>query len=185
MPMSSRFRSRSRCRCALAPLVLFIAAPAMAANQTDTLSPVHVGSSQPYAISVQSVDFGAADLPTLHSYAAGTYDGKWIMLAGRTNGLHGFGQTGQQNFPPQYQNKDVWVIDPVTRQSWHRALTSDTTLSPLQLAALSSTNMEFAQVGNHLYVAGGYGQGPTNSFQTYDLLSSIDLGGITQWVMNG
>jgi hypothetical protein len=177
--------SRLRHRCALAHVVLVFASSAIAANQTDSLSPVHVGSSQPYGISVRTYDFGAAERPTLHSFAAGTYDGKWIMLAGRTNGLHGFGQTGQQNFPPQYQNKEVWVIDPMTKQSWHRSLANDTTLTPLQLAALSSTNTGFAQVGNRLYVAGGYGQGPTSSFQTYDVLSSIDLPGITQWAMSG
>ena len=38
------------------------------------------------------LDFGNASLPTLQSFASGTYDGKWVLLAGRTNGLHGFGQ---------------------------------------------------------------------------------------------
>jgi hypothetical protein len=60
---------------------------ASAANQTPTVSPVHLNSALPYKISLQPFDFGAASLPTLHSFAAGHYDGKWVLIAGRTNGL--------------------------------------------------------------------------------------------------
>ena len=85
--------------------------PALAENQTPTVSPVNVGSTYPHHISLRTFDFGAAPRPTLQSFASGTYDGKWVMLAGRTNGLHGFGQSGSANFPAASQNRDVWVID--------------------------------------------------------------------------
>ena len=170
---------------ALVALCTLVVAPrTFADNQTSTLSPVNVGSSQPYGISVRTYDFGAAPRPTLQSFAAGTHDGKWVMLAGRTNGLHGFGTSGSANFPAASQNRDVWVIDPVTKQSWSRSLTTDAGLTPLQLAALSSTNTQAAQVGQRLYVTGGYGQGPSG-FQTYNTLSAIDLPALSQWVMNG
>lgn len=170
-------------KCAAA-LVVLIASSVFAENQTPSLSPVHVGSSYPYQISARTYDFGAAPRPTLHSFASATYDGKWVLLAGRTNGLHGFGQTGTGNFPPASQNKEVWVIDPISKQSWHRALTDDVNFTPLQLAELSSTNTQSAQIGNRLYVAGGYAQGPSG-FQTFPVLSSIDLPSLTQWVVNG
>src|SRR6476660_6062861 len=63
---------------------------ALAANQTADITPIQLNSALPYKISVQPYDFGAADLPTLHSYNAAELDGKWIVFAGRTNGLHGF-----------------------------------------------------------------------------------------------
>ena len=169
---------------ALVSLCTLVAPPALADNQTSTLSPVNVGSSQPYGISLRTYAWGSAPRPTLQSFAAGTHDGKWVMLAGRTNGLHGFGSSGSQNFPSASQNRDVWVIDPVTKQSWSRSLTSDAGLTPLQLAALSSTNTQAAQVGQRLYVTGGYGQGPSG-FQTYNTLSAIDLPAISDWVING
>jgi hypothetical protein len=172
-------------RCAWPLAMVLSCAPAFAANQTNTFTPVHVGNSFPYAIDVKAYDFGAAALPTLQSFATGTYDGKWIMLAGRTNGIHGFGQTGQQNFPPAYQKKEVWVVDPVTKQSWHHSLASDATLSALQVAELSSTNTEFTQIGDRLYVAGGYGLSPASSFQTFNHLTAIDLPSLTDWVING
>ena len=176
--------ARTMYRAVLIALVATVPLPAAAQHQTDTFTPVHVGSSQPWQVSLRRYDFGPANKPTLQSFAAGTYDGKWVMLAGRTNGMHGFGQSGSQNFPPAAQNKEVWVIDPVTKQSWRRSLATDAGIGSLQLAHLSSTNTQFAQVGERLYVTGGYASGP-QGFQTYNFLSSIDLPKLTDWVING
>jgi len=66
--------SSSRLRSAWSFFALF-ASSAFAANQTDTFTPVHVGNSYPYSISVQTYDFGTANLPTLQSFASATYDG--------------------------------------------------------------------------------------------------------------
>jgi hypothetical protein len=176
--------ARTTCRSVLVTILAIVTSPAVAQHQTDTFTPVNVGSSQPWQVSLRRYDFGAADKPTLQSFAAGMYDGKWVMLAGRTNGIHGFGQSGSQNFPPAAQNKEVWVVDPVTKQTWRRSLATDTGITPMQLAHLSSTNTQFAQVGSRLYITGGYASGPAG-FQTYNFLSSIDLPKLTDWVMNG
>ena len=105
---------------ALAWLVL-VARVAVAAHQTDTLSPVTIGGL-PYNVSLQPYNFGSAELPTLHSYAAAHYDDKWVLISGKTNGLHTFDTTGPNGFVPEFQNREVWVIDPVAKQSWHRSL---------------------------------------------------------------
>ena len=39
-------------------------------------------------------------------------------LRRRNNGLHGFDPNGLANFPPQFQNNDVYVINPATGQTW-------------------------------------------------------------------
>jgi hypothetical protein len=131
-------------------------------------------------------------LPTLHSYAAGHHDGKWILLAGRTNGLHGFDGVAQINFPPQFQNRDVWVIDPITKQSWSRSLADAAAgLSEHELNSLTPANNQFAQIGERLYMTGGYGIGEappgggTAVNGTFDELSAIDLPGIMAWAMGG
>ena len=80
----------------------------LAANQTPTVSPIQLNSTLPYKISVEPFDFDAAGLPTVHSYAAGIVDGKWVILAGRTNGLHGFTSVAANNFPPALDPAWSW-----------------------------------------------------------------------------
>jgi hypothetical protein len=176
-------------------LALLLGAPwaARGAHQTPATTPIDLDGNVPYKIELREVDFGAAQLPLLHSYAAGTYDGKWVLISGRTNGVHDLDQSGEASFPYAAQNRDVWVIDPVAKQSWHRSLGDPSTgvndpssgLSPFQILSLSATNNQFAQVDDRLYVSGGYGLNPANQFTTFDLLTAIDLPGIVDWVVTG
>jgi len=71
------------------------------------LDPPLVGGTLPYALEIREVSFAPAPMPTLHSVAAGKWDGQWVLLAGRTGGLHGL--TGQNAFPPQEENRSVWI----------------------------------------------------------------------------
>jgi hypothetical protein len=163
----------------------------LAANQTATLTPILLNTRLPYKITPEPYDFGTAELPTLHSFAAGKHEGKWVLLAGRTNGLHGFETTGPNGFLPESQNREVWVVDPVKRQSWHRSLEGAAGgLTAAELNSLTPSNNQFYQRGEALYMTGGYGvQGilpdgtPING--TFDRLSAIDLDGIVNWVMTG
>jgi hypothetical protein len=170
--------------------VASLALDCFAANQTATVTPIQFDNPLPYRVELQPYDFGAADLPTLHSYAAGHYDGKWVLLSGRTNGLHGFTNVAANNFPPEFQNREVWVIDPVTRESWHRSLDDPSSgLTAAESNSLSQANNQFYQRGDRLYMTGGYGYQfdlnsvPINS--TFDKLSAIDLPGIVDWVQTG
>lgn len=157
-----------------------------AQHQTSTTSPVSLNSNLGYAISLRPVNFGIPEVPTLHSYSVGTHDGKWVMLAGRTNGLHGFTGSGSANFPPASQNREVWVIDPASGQSWHRSLQDASSgLSSNDVAALTTTNNQFMQQGDRLYMVGGYGANATSGFSTHNALSAIDLPGIVDWVTTG
>ncbi len=156
--LSPRRPKGSWCRClCFAGLMTACGSTSLAQHQTDTFSPVHASAALPYTLTVRPYDMGAADLPTLHSFAAAEWDGKWIMLAGRTNGMHGFEMSGQANFPPDSQNRDVWVIDPMAKQVWSRSL-EDAGLTPQEVASLTPTNNQFFQRGERLYMSGGYGR---------------------------
>jgi hypothetical protein len=158
----------------------------VAGNQTADVTPIQLNSALPYQISVQPYDFGPADLPTLHSYNAAELDGKWIVFAGRTNGLHGFDVVGVNNFPPQFQNQEVWVIDPLAKQSWHRSLTeASANVTAAELRSLTPANTQFYQTDDRLYVTGGYGliSGVTTN-GTQSTLSSIYLPELMDWVVN-
>lgn len=167
-------------------LFVLLSAVVEGQHQTPTTSPVSLTNNLGYTIGLRQVDFGIQELPTLHSYAMGTHDGKWIMLAGRTNGLHGFTNSGQTNFPVASQNRDVWVIDPASGQSWRRSLQDASSgLSANDVAALTTTNNQFLQRGNRLYTVGGYGANATSGFSTHNALAAIDLPGIVDWVTTG
>ncbi|HEX2474226.1 MAG TPA: hypothetical protein VHK01_05750 [Lacipirellulaceae bacterium] len=171
-------------------ILLALREVALPANQTDTLTPIVLNGSLPYRISLQPYDFGSAPLPTLHSYAAGHHDGKWVLLSGKSNGLHGFETTGPNGFEPEFQNREVWVIDPVSKQSWRRSLEgAGGGLTTIELNSLTSTNNQFYQSGERLYMTGGYGvqviSGGLPINGTFDRLSAINLPGIVDWVMTG
>jgi hypothetical protein len=166
-----------------------IASSASAQNPLGVYTPINLSNSLPYRIELRERSLGDIDLPTLHSFAVGQFDGKWLMISGRTNGLHGFdgGLSPEGNFPPQSQNRDAWVIDPVAKQSWHRPLDDPTSgLSEEQIVSLAATNNQFYGKGNMLYVTGGYGVKENGTdFGTFDALSAIDMPGLSDWVMNG
>lgn len=182
---------RSAERVCLALVIGLAVGQLRAANQTPDVSPVQLNGPSPFKISVQPYDFGAADLPTLHSFAAGEYNGKWVLIAGRTNGLHGFGPLNSNNFAPESQNRQVWVIDPVTKQSWSRSLDDAAAgLTNAEVNSLTPANTEFYQRGNRLYMVGGYGvqtaAGVTPALNsTFNTLSAIDLPGLVAWTQGG
>lgn len=123
-------------------------------------------------------------MPTLHSVAAGKWNGHWILLAGRTAGLHGM--TGQNAFVPQFENRSVRVIDPVSRQSWSKSLSETNPASGLAadlLDSLSSVNTQFDQTDGRLTIVGGYGyKRSVADHRTYDTITFIDLPGLMAWV---
>lgn len=151
-------------------------------NQTTTLSPIFPENSLPFTLQIDVADFM---LPAgIQSYASAIYDGKWLLLAGRTNGLHGFGNVGN-NFPPVAQNTEVYVIDPSSGISWHKSL-ADGGLSQEEIDTLSVTASESFQKGEILYLVGGYGiNTATGQMETKSTLTAINLAKMIQWVIYG
>ena len=159
------------------------ATPASADNQTPTVSTVSTDKSAiPFGIQLRKVKNTVKTLPNLQSFADGHIGDLWVIIGGRTNGLHDFTDNGLKNFPPKKQNDRIWLIDPTTGNRWSRKL-SDSSLSQNQIDALSSTAMESFQVGDTLYVIGGYGyKRSSESFVTFDSLTAFDLAEIVLWV---
>ncbi len=152
-------------------------------DQTPTFSQVKNWSGD-YDLTFSEYEMGTASVPTLQSFASGIYNDQWVLIAGRTNGLHGFSDDGLVNFPPRYQNTDVWVIDPISKETWSRSLNDTSSgLSSSEIDSLSSTNTESYQDGNTLFIVGGYVYSRAiNNFTTYNALSAIDLPTLVDWV---
>ena len=122
-----------------------------------------------------------SNAPNVHSFSLGkTTDGKWVIIGGRIDGLHQ--RQPFAAFQENDNNKSVYVIDPVANQTWS---TSINVLSTSLFEQLQSTNQEFVQRGNTLYIIGGYGYSATqNDHITYDKLTAIDVDGLANAVIN-
>ncbi|WP_159949267.1 T9SS type A sorting domain-containing protein [Polaribacter septentrionalilitoris] len=119
--------------------------------------------------------------PSVHSFSWGkTSDGKWVIFGGRIDGLHQ--RQPFASFLENDNNKNVFVIDPVTKQTWS---TSISVLPASLFEQLQSTNQEFIQRGNTLYIIGGYGFSATqNDHITYDKLTAVNIDGLANAVIN-
>jgi hypothetical protein len=163
--------------------VLCIVAPIFpSANQTSDLSTVFVGQTLPFTITIQQESYLIPG--GVQSAAVGAYQGKYLVIAGTTNGLHGFDNTvPNSNFPPSLQNTTVFVIDPANQKVSYRSLYNNSGLTQALIDTLSVTSPQFYQSGNTLYITGGYGiDSASGTFTTKDTLTAINVPGLMQWV---
>lgn len=152
-------------------------------NQTETLTPILTVHNLPFNVEIELEDFS---LPVgLHSGVSAIYKGKWLFLAGRTNGLHGFAPD-DNNFPPSLQNTDIYVVDPANKTVLFKSLSDPSSgLTQLQVDLLSVTSPQSYQTKKTLYIAGGYGvDTATGQFGTKPYLSAINIPGLIHWVEN-
>jgi hypothetical protein len=135
-------------------------------------------AQQVFDVTITPVSIAGA--PAIHSFAFGQYNGKWIFIGGRRNGLHGF--EPPFGFPANGINDSVFVVDPVGNQSWSA---SAATL-PLNIReAVTLSNMEYFQNDTMLYMIGGYGYNSSLSdFITFPHLTAIDIKGLMSAVIN-
>lgn len=150
-------------------------------NQTDDLSTVLPGSNLPFQVVIEQANF---QLPVgFHSGVFGVFKAYWVFIAGRINGMHGFGVTN--NFPPDQQNTAIYVVNWTTGQVYSRALSDPGSgLSRQQIEYLSVTSPEGYQEGNTLYMVGGYGtDSAAGTLTTKPVLTAFNLPGVVTWVV--
>ncbi|MGL4514822.1 MAG: hypothetical protein ACRCT8_17170 [Lacipirellulaceae bacterium] len=170
--------------------LVLIAPLATADNQTSTITPVLRSDALPYRVELRRRDMTPAVMPSLHSFVAGEHQGEWVVIGGLTNGIHGF-DYDRTTLPARKQNGDVWVIDPLSRTTWRRSLDpsdAGSGLTMTQLLSISGANAQADQVGDRLYMTGGYGDDsltdPT-SRNTFSTLTAFDLPGLVDWAKGG
>ena len=116
----------------------------------------------------------------LQSYAFGQSNGKWLIIGGRQDGLHR--RQPWATFDAAGNNNQLLVVDPISKQFWTAPLS---TLSVGLQEQLSSTNMEFHQEGNYLYIIGGYGYSNTaNDHITYPNITAVKVSETIDAVIN-
>lgn len=120
-------------------------------------------------------------LPGLQSYAWGKYNGYWVLIGGRLDGLHR--RQPFAAFDVNGNNTRIYVVNP------HTGILYSASVSGLPAAVaeqLQSTNMQFYQQDTVLYITGGYGYSATaGTHITHPVLTAVNLPGVIQAVISG
>lgn len=116
------------------------------------------------------------NFPAVHSFCWAQYDGKWIIMSGRTNGLHGFQPPFA--FPLADQNEMIYIVDPLNETVVSSSLSS----LPVEVAEqVSASNLQFSQTDDKLILVGGYGYSTINTaYITFPSMLWIDLPGLIE-----
>lgn len=147
-------------------------------------------SQQTVSFNVEIETFQRTNSPGLQSFEFAQLNGRWLLIGGRTNGLHNFPSPPDNSaFPTTFANKFMYVYDPVTDTRWSRNIYLDL---PMNVAdQLRSTNMQSYVNGNTMYIVGGYGKdsaisvGGRDSMVTFPRLTAINVSGIMNAIING
>ena len=132
----------------------------------------------PFTLRLEQMEIN--NLPSLQSFAYATWQGKWLLVGGRIDGLHR--RQPWATFDEEGQNKYIYVVDVEKKLVWKQSLEN----LPTPIAEqLQSTNMEFFQTGNSLVLTGGYGYSKTaDDHITYPYLTIIKADELITAIMN-
>jgi len=130
--------------------------------------------------SIELVPVPVTGMPGLHSFAFGQFDGKWLFIGGRRDGIHA--RQPFAAFPQASNNTEIFVVDIRERQLWSTSVQS----LPVPLKEqLQSSNMEFYQDGEVLYLIGGYAfSASTGNHITYPKLTAVRVSELINAVIN-
>lgn len=177
--------SRERMSPGVLPLALLLLALAALAGCSW---PRHrtENADVPYRLTLKP--FEIAGLPGLHSVAQAVYQGKLVIVTGRTNGMHDFPPQRKAgliwSFPPEKANDRVYVVDLAHRKLLGSAPVND--LPPRIALQLRATSTQSFSKDGRLYIAGGYGTTPDGkSMRTLDQVLAIDLAALIETVQAG
>lgn len=149
-------------------LALFIAFGQQVCAQSDTLS-----------LEIEPLEISG--MPGFHSGALVTYNGRWIAIGGRTNGLHGF--QSAFSFPFNGKNMNAYLINPITGEVNSASMLD---LPEAIYEPLTSSNIPFCVHQGYLYMLGGYGwKESVSDFVTFPTLHRIDLACLESSILAG
>ncbi|MBI2272086.1 MAG: T9SS type A sorting domain-containing protein [Bacteroidetes bacterium] len=140
----------------------------------------NVFAQVPFSIQIKQ-SLSITNAPALHSGVFISYNNKWIFIGGRKNGLHGFQPPFA--FPASSVNDKIYVVDPLTDQSWS---VSTSTLPKNISEPINSSNMQFYLSDTTLYMIGGYGwKDSIADFITFPTLTAVNIKGLMNAVIQG
>jgi hypothetical protein len=135
--------------------------------------------AQPANVSLESVSW--ANWPALQSFAIGEWQGEWLVVGGRTDGLHQ--RQPWAAFSSAGQPQTLWVLNPQTGGMW----SVPTDSLPMEVRdQFKSTNLQAATLGDWMYLTGGYGlSSSSGTHVTHPRITRIHLSQAISSVKNG
>ena len=147
----------------------------------STLSVAMAQTNDGFPFSVEVIPVSMPDLPGIHSFAQAQHDGKWLIVGGRLDGLHA--RQPFNAFPAGSNNTFMMVVD-IAAATVHTA--SVDALTPEVAEQLQSSNINFHQVGDVLYLAGGYAYSATaGDHITHPRLTALSVSGFVDAILQG
>lgn len=141
---------------------------------------IPVAGQNDFDYSIEFIPVEIPGLPGLHSYAFGQHEGKWLILGGRTDGLHP--RQPFSSFPESHNNTDIYVIDPEQKKFWKASV--DLLVQSVR-EQLQATNMNFYQDKDTLYIIGGYAYSQTaKDHITFPYLCSVNVPATVNSIIN-
>lgn len=143
------------------------------------LGAISFAQNLPFSLEVREVN--QVNVPALQAYAYAQQGDYWLLMTGRTSGLHAFQPPFA--FPVSGANDKIYIMDVADDSLWTIPLTS----LPISLQEqLSATNVQFYQDSDRLYLCGGYGYSPTaNDYITFPYLTAVDVPGLVTAIQSG
>lgn len=140
------------------------------------------GWLQAQTLNIQLKPRASFGQPALQSFAWAKSGNAILLLGGRVDGLHR--RQPFASFDAAGRPSSIWVIDPVAGQSWSSPLSA---LPAALREQLQSTNMQFIQRNNTLWLMGGYGFSESaQDHITFPLLTEIsDVAGLIAAIQQG
>ena len=125
---------------------------------------------------VQLSPVAIPNLPGLHSYAFAQHNGQWLIIGGRKDGVHA--RQPFASFAAASNNTDLYVIDPTQATFWKASVS---TLPEGLREQLQSTNLNFYQDADTLYLIGGYAfSASANTHKTFTGLISVQVSALME-----
>lgn len=136
--------------------------------------------AQNFNYSVKLIPQNTPNLLGIQAFAHAEYQEKYLIIGGRLDGLHK--RQPNASFDLIGHNNQLVLIDPSTNQVWTASMNS---LAVSIREQLSSTNMQYYQDGNMLYLIGGYGYS-TDSVDhiTFPYLTAVNVSGVVSAMIN-
>lgn len=137
-------------------------------------------ASTPFEVTIEEVNLTNA--PGLQSFVVGQDDkGRWLLIGGRTDGLHL--RRPFESFLASDNNRNIFVVDPYLDTTYSAPLSGLPTGLQEQL---QSTNMEFYQRDNRLYIIGGYAYATSaGDHITFPNLTAVNVSATIDAIIKG